>query len=463
MSPYDTASLVLPECLPFAVDLQFAKQPFSGSLPARVRILPSGTFRGVDGRGPFTLDDAEAVIAASMAEGPLPIDENHATDLAKGRGAPARGWIVAIESAADGLWATVEWTAEGRRLVEGRAYRGISPVILTEKGTGRVMRVLRAALTNAPNLALNLFNQELQGTEPMLMNSSSLQTLNVGFNTAFKTGLGQAAPQWGSIATRVPSSTREEEYGWIGMLPNVREWLGPRHVHSLAAHGYAIKNKDYELTIAVRRNDIEDDNIGIYKPLFEEMGRAAGAHYDQIVYGLLKNGWETPCYDGQNFFDFDHPVLNADGATVSVANTDGGTGEPWFLVDDSRPLKPVILQVRREFELIRKADPRDDSVFYEKEFVYGVDGRCNVGFGFWQFCWGSRQTLDYTRYAAARFALGGMKGDYGKPLGLRPRKLFVGPANEEAALKILNNDTLYNGESNHWRGTAELIVVPWLA
>lgn len=453
MSLYGAASL-LPGCLPFG----------NGAAPARVRILPSGTFRGVDGRGPLTLDDPAAVIAASMAAGPLPIDENHAIDWARGQGAPALGWIVAIESAADGLWATVEWTAEGRRLVEGRAYRGISPVIESEKDTGLVVRVLRAALTNNPNLpALNLFNKELQGTEPMLMNASSLQTLNIGFNTAFKAGLGQAAPQWGSIATRVPSSTREEEYGWIGMLPNVREWLGPRHVHSLAAHGYAIKNKDYELTIAVKRNDIEDDNIGIYKPLFEEMGRAAGAHYDQIVYGLLKNGWDTPCYDGQKFFDLDHPVLNADGAAVSVANTDGGAGEPWFLVDDSRPLKPMILQVRREFELIRKADPRDDSVFYEKEFVYGVDGRCNVGFGFWQFCWGSRQTLDGTRYAAARLALGRMKGDYGRPLGLRPRKLFVGPANEEAALKILNNDTLANGESNPWRGTAELIVVPWLA
>ncbi|WP_439596466.1 phage protease [Falsiroseomonas sp.] len=125
-----------------------------GAAPVWVQLVPAGTFRGGDGRGPYTLTDPAAVIAESMARGPLPFDENHATDLAMTTGipSPARGWIVAMEAREDGIWGRVEWTPEGQALLASRAYRGISPVIAVTKTGGQIMRVLRAALTNTPNL-----------------------------------------------------------------------------------------------------------------------------------------------------------------------------------------------------------------------------------------------------------------------------------------------------------------------
>lgn len=127
----------------------------SGSADAHewVHLVPAGTFSGSDGRGPFRLADAPAVIAASLAGGKIPFDENHSTDLAAPRGAPspARGWIVAMQSRPDGIWGRVEWTGEGRALLGQRAYRGVSPVFESDK-SGTVLRVLRAALTNVPNL-----------------------------------------------------------------------------------------------------------------------------------------------------------------------------------------------------------------------------------------------------------------------------------------------------------------------
>src|SRR5690606_6682234 len=89
-------------------------------------------------------------------------DENHATDLAAPRGepAPARGWIVELQQRADGVWGRVEWTEEGGRLVSGRAYRGISPVIQHLKN-GEVTAILRASLVNRPNLrGLTALHQE---------------------------------------------------------------------------------------------------------------------------------------------------------------------------------------------------------------------------------------------------------------------------------------------------------------
>lgn len=298
----------------------------------------------------------------------------------------------------------------------------------------------------------------------MLITSAYLDAIRVGFSTAFKRGLGQAKTQYASVATTVPSTTRENKYGWLGKLPNMREWIGPRAVQNLAEHDYAISNKPFELTIGVDRDDISDDNLGVYQPLFIEMGESTAAHPDLMVFAALKAGFSTPCYDGQYYFDTDHPVLDEDGVTMlSVANTDGGAGTPWFLMASGRALKPIIFQERKRPEFVAKDRVTDDNVFEIKEFRYGVDSRNNVGYGFWQMCWGSKQPLTAANYATARAALMSMKGDHGRPLGLMPDLMVVPPGLESAARKILNSEYATGGETNEWKGTAELLVTPWLA
>ena len=296
----------------------------------------------------------------------------------------------------------------------------------------------------------------------MLVNSSNLEALRDGFDTSFQGGLGLAPSQYSRVATVITSTQKEQKYGWLGKIPRVREWIGPRVVQNLSQHDYAIKEKALELTISVDKDDIETDNLGIYTPMFQMMGQSTGSEWESMVWSILKNGWATLCYDGQNFFDTDHPVLDAAGAETSVANTDNGAGAPWFLLCTKMPLKPIILQKRKDFEFVAKDDPKDDRVFMNKEFVYGADARGNVGFGFWQMAWGSKQTLDAAQYEAARAASTGMKGDHGLPLGLVPDLLVVGSGNEGAGRGILQSQLVNGGESNKWAGTAELLVVPWL-
>lgn len=133
----------------------------SASVPEWIQLVPSGTFRGVDGRGPYTLSDADTVIRNSMASGKIAIDECHSTDLAgpKGFSAPARGWVEAMEAREDGIWGKVKWTKEGHSLVEDEAYRGISPVLMSDR-SGRIVRILRASLTNDPNLSLKTLHHK---------------------------------------------------------------------------------------------------------------------------------------------------------------------------------------------------------------------------------------------------------------------------------------------------------------
>ena len=134
----------------------------------------------------------------------------------------------------------------------------------------------------------------------MIINQETLGAIFTAFKTLFGKGLESAPSAYKQIAMTVPSSTREEVYAWLGQFPGMREWLGPRVVKNLSAHGFKIVNRDFESTVSVPRNDIEDDRYGVFGPVMSEMGRAAGEHPDQLIFSLLSAGFATNCYDGQS-------------------------------------------------------------------------------------------------------------------------------------------------------------------
>lgn len=301
-----------------------------------------------------------------------------------------------------------------------------------------------------------------------LVTHALVQALFVGFRREFQQALGATPSDYLKVATVVPSTTKSNTYGWLGQFPKFREWIGNRTINSMKEHGYSLVNKDWESTVGVKRTDIEDDEVGVYNPLFQEMGRAAASHPDELVFPLLKVGHTTLCFDGQNYFDTDHPVyanVDGTGAVTTVANSDidlvGRAGNPiWYLMDTSRAIKPVIYQERKKPVLLMRSGDKDENVFTRNEIEFGADMRSNVGFGFWQMAYASNQPLTAANYAAARAAMQSFKGDGGRPLGVRPNLLVVPPALEGAARKLLVKDE--NG-GNEWGGSAELVTTSWLA
>lgn len=299
----------------------------------------------------------------------------------------------------------------------------------------------------------------------MILTNQNLVQLGRAFKAISMAQLELAKPRWQRIAMLVPSSTGQNDYAWLNSIPGMREWIGERQINNLSSAGYSIRNRDFELTVAVDRNNIQDDNLGIYTPMFQQLGYSVAYSPDELVFTLLKNAFSELCYDGKPFFAGNHRVgrknvsnvsnkkltraelrgaiaqmqslTNDEGRPLRVFQLDGGSRKPllcvgptnranaleivgvqtlpsgganpdynaveievipelvgdaadfWFLLDVSMPVRPLILQRRKEPEFVAKDDARDENAFAKKEFVYGFDDRKAAGFGFWQLAFGS--------------------------------------------------------------------------
>lgn len=293
-----------------------------------------------------------------------------------------------------------------------------------------------------------------------------LTALRTGFSKAFSDALAATPTDWEKVATRVPSASTSNTYGWLNQFPRLREWVGDRVAKDMAAQAYQITNKTFEGTVEVLRADIEDDTVGTYAPLFAEMGRAAKSHADELVFGLLALGESTLCFDGQNFFDTDHPVFpNVDGtgAPELVRNfVDDGLA-PWYLLDTARALKPLIFQERTRPELESMTASNDEGVFVRDVYRHGIRYRCNAGFGFWQLAFKSTAVLSEVNFNAAMTAMLGQKADGGRPMGVKPTVLVVPPSLRATALGLIEAQLIGGGgDSNPNYKAVQVIVSPYV-
>lgn len=181
----------------------------------------------------------------------------------------------------------------------------------------------------------------------MIVNQQALRGIYTGFKTIFAKAFDETKPLYDRVATVVPSVTGEESYKWLGTIPMMREWIGDRQIQSLTASDYTIKNKDFEVTVGVPRNDIEDDRIGLYTPAIQSLGQSAALHPDELVFVLLPGGFANKCYDGQAFFSDAHKVgkktfSNKGTAKLSPESYAAARAAMMSITDEhGRPLKIV--------------------------------------------------------------------------------------------------------------------------
>ncbi|MDA8254178.1 MAG: Mu-like prophage major head subunit gpT family protein [Betaproteobacteria bacterium] len=201
----------------------------------------------------------------------------------------------------------------------------------------------------------------------MIINKANLSIIFVNLKTIFNNAFEAAPSQWAQTAMLVPSGSSQNDYNWLSAFPRMRKWIGEKAVKSLEAFKYSIVNDDWEATVEVNRNHIDDDQLGIYAPQAQMAGFSARQLPDEIVSDLKNNAFASLCYDGQFFYDTDHPVAGASvsnklavalsAATPAAALASYGAARTAimnFKDDEGRPLAliPNVLEVPPALESV---------------------------------------------------------------------------------------------------------------
>lgn len=201
----------------------------------------------------------------------------------------------------------------------------------------------------------------------MDLTPANLQGMFTNFSTLFAQGYRAPTPWWSKVAQMVPSNSEQNIYGWMGKIPTLRKWVGPRVAQNVAARSYTLVNEDFELTEQIDRNKILDDQYGIYAPTVEMMGWQAAKWPDQQLTTKLQANTDL-LYDGVAFFSGSHPV-NINDASLGTQSNDFTTSPLTnnnyatvrqnmmaFKGDDGQPLSimPNLLVVPPQLEYVAR-------------------------------------------------------------------------------------------------------------
>jgi phage major head subunit gpT-like protein len=140
----------------------------------------------------------------------------------------------------------------------------------------------------------------------MELSHDALIGFRTRFSTLFNRALNLAQPAIEKVALRVDSGRVElVNHRWMRGIPGVREFIGARYYNNLGTDGFVVKNKKWENTIVIKREDLERDQFGIYEPWVSRMGQSVMLHRDVLGFGLLSQALSDPSiksYDGIAFY-----------------------------------------------------------------------------------------------------------------------------------------------------------------
>lgn len=137
----------------------------------------------------------------------------------------------------------------------------------------------------------------------MDLNRTNMDALFATHRVAFRDGhaRGRQLPaelqaemiKFAELAMVVPSTGASCLHGWLNQMPGYRRWVGDRQKRNVESGKLEVVNADFEATVVIGRNDILDDQYGLYTPMIEDLGAEGSDEalwLDISVDALLANG-----------------------------------------------------------------------------------------------------------------------------------------------------------------------------
>lgn len=222
----------------------------------------------------------------------------------------------------------------------------------------------------------------------------------------------EIVPEYDRFATVIRSTKNQETYPWLGAVDKMSEWKDERIATAMLEHNFTVTNRDWQGTIVVDRNAIEDEQYGQIKIRVRQLAVEAKRFIGELLLELLGQGnlstgtsanflgKTITCYDGNPFFS----AVHSEGS--SGTQTNKGTA-----------------------------------------------------------------AFTYANLQTALTAMKGIKDDKGKYINVKPNLLVVNQTNEFAAREILNS-TFYPEVTtqaapvkmavNVLKGSLDLMVTPYI-
>jgi phage major head subunit gpT-like protein len=242
---------------------------------------------------------------------------------------------------------------------------------------------------------------------PNLVTSATYADVNRTVSMVFENTRGDTPLWWPKVATMIPSSTPDNIYFFQNEILRMEEWIGPRTLQNLTNQEYILRNRKYQAAISIDVDQIEDDQLGVFSNRVSALGRAAAKWPDQLARESLQGG------------------------TAATVVGNGFDGVPFFSTTHTVGVAPAISTTQSN----------------------------NL----------TAASLTAATYETARETMMCYTGEDGESLGVTPNLLVVPPQLEASARTILNAEFTVGieaggtgGNTNVFRGSAELLVVPEL-
>lgn len=160
-----------------------------------------------------------------------------------------------------------------------------------------------------------------------------------GMNAVFFSSVIESDPAMLPVLCNImPTTKRTTEMPRLGAVPQLSEWKGKRKISKLTRSKYSVIVKDFQASLEIDRNDVDDDQLGGIMMTLGQFGDRAANHPIKLLSEAIENGTTNATYDGVSAFNNAHPargeqtaaqdnIVSYSGSTVANFQTDLGAAK----------------------------------------------------------------------------------------------------------------------------------------
>jgi len=141
----------------------------------------------------------------------------------------------------------------------------------------------------------------------MEITQGNLEAVFQGLKAAFNEAVGAAeTTEVERLMELVPSTTDTEYYPVTTLLGDLEEVLDEVTITNIGKFVQGVPNRTFARIVQVKRNDVADDNVGVYRPGVRQLGRRAALYPLRLGVEALLSGFTDEWVDGESVFSASH-------------------------------------------------------------------------------------------------------------------------------------------------------------